>query len=93
MSLLVTFCKCSNISFRNGDLKVLEDFAKKTFFILKKKENNKNKYIIIDFHTFFSKMEKQQGNKTNEKGVSNRTWLSWWKGVTRIGETVGEGAA
>lgn len=20
-------------------------------------------------------------------------WLSWWKGVTRIGETVGEGAA
>lgn len=48
---------------------------------------------MIDFHTFFSKMEKQQGNKTNEKGVSNRTWLSWWKGVTRIGETVGEGAA
>lgn len=47
--------------------------------------------MIIDFHASFSKIKKRSFGQ--EKGVSNRMWLSRWKGVTRIGETVGEGAA
>lgn len=85
------FCKCLDISFRNEDVKKCKILRKHDFktliFVSRKNKNN----MIIDFRASFSKIKKRCFGQ--EKGVSNRMWLSRWKGVTRIGETVGEGAA